>query len=75
MKGETEMTCAQIVALQRAQRTVADVHALLELRGSAPPHILRGWCQDCEAVVELASDHRCYCGSRSVVPHGGRRVA
>ena len=69
------MTCAQMVALTRAQRIVADVRAVLTIRGSAPPHVHRGWCQDCEAVVELAADHRCYCGSRSVVPHGGRRVA
>lgn len=69
------MTYVEMVALQRAQRTVADVRAVLELRAGAPPHIFRGWCEDCQAVVELARDHVCHCGSRSVVPHRGRSVA
>lgn len=69
------MTAAESIAFARAQKGVADVRALFELRGDAPPCIRRGWCQDCEAVVELAADHRCYCGSRSVMPHGGRRIA
>lgn len=69
------MTHAESTALARAQRTVAAVRDLLIVRGSAPPHIHRGWCCDCNAAVELARDHRCYCGSRSVVPSRGRAVA
>ena len=69
------MTHAESIALARASRTVADVRALLEIRGDAPPHIQRAYCLDCEAVVELRSDHVCHCGSRSVMPCRGRRVA
>lgn len=69
------MTYAEMVALDRAHRTVADVRATLELRRGAPPHVLRGWGEDCQAVVELKRDHVCHCGSRSVVPSRPRRIA
>lgn len=69
------MTCAQMVALQRAQRIVADVRTVLTIRGNAPPVIHRGYCLDCDAAVELSRDHVCFCGSRSVMPSRGRRVA
>jgi hypothetical protein len=69
------MTLQESTALAQAQRTVAAMHATLTLRQGAPPHVHRGYCLDCNAVVELAADHVCHCGSRSVMPHRGRRVA
>lgn len=69
------MTRQESTVFQRAQRTVAAHRDTLIVRGAAPPHVHRGWCCDCEAAVELARDHRCYCGSRSVVPSRGRAVA
>lgn len=69
------MSPTESTVFRRAQRTVLAVHDLLVVRGDAPPHIHRGYCVDCEAAVELARDHRCYCGSRSVVPSRGRAVA
>lgn len=69
------MSPIESTALARAQRIVADVRATLTIRGSAPPVIHRGYCLDCDAPVELAADHRCFCGSRSVMPARPRRVA
>ena len=69
------MTATELITFQRAQRTVVALRATLERRGSAPPHIHRGYCLDCDASVELSRDHVCYCGSRSVLPARPRRVA
>jgi hypothetical protein len=68
-------TATERAVLARALATVAKVHDLLAVRGSAPPHVHRGFCLDCDAAVELAADHACYCGSRSVLPARGRRAA
>lgn len=69
------MSPTESTALARAQRTVRAVHDLLAVRGSAPPHIHRGFCVDCDAAVELSRDHVCYCGSRSVLPSRARSAA
>ena len=59
------MTYTQSIALDRARAEVVRMHRILELRGSAPAHVRRAWCEDCEAVVELVDETRCPCGSRS----------
>lgn len=69
------MSPTELIAFQRAQRTVADLRTTLLVRGDAPPHVHRGYCLDCDAAVELSRDHVCYCGSRSVLPARPRRVA
>lgn len=63
------------VVLGRARAEAGRMRRVFELREAAPVHVRRAWCQDCEAVVELTPRGACPCSSRSVVPHGARRVA
>lgn len=56
----------------RACFEVVRMHDTLALRQA---NVNRAWCEDCEAVVVLLESGACPCGSRSVVPHGARRVA
>lgn len=58
--------------LARALATVGHLRAAVELRGARPEPTRTGWCCDCDAVVELARDHRCFCGSRSIAARRGR---
>lgn len=69
------MTATEITTFNRACAEVGRMRRTFELRESAPAHVHRVWCQDCEAVVELTPRGSCPCGSRSVVPHGARRAA
>lgn len=53
--------------LARARAETGRMRRTFELRESAPAHVRRAWCEDCEAVVELVDETRCPCGSRSTV--------
>lgn len=61
--------------LARALATAGHLRAAVELRGVRPTAVPTGYCVDCDAVVELARDHRCFCGSRSVAARRGRVAA
>jgi hypothetical protein len=68
------MITTEATVLARARAEVVRMRRTFELRESAPSHVSRAWCQDCETVVELVRA-ACPCGSHSVVPHGARRAA
>jgi hypothetical protein len=51
--------------LDHARAEVGRMRRTFEVRESAPAHVRRAWCEDCEAVVELVDETRCPCGSRS----------
>lgn len=65
----------ECAVLSRARAEVVRMRRVFEVREARPVHVHRAWCEDCTAVVELLDDHRCYCGSRSVIPSRGRAVA
>lgn len=85
-EGRTEMTlhlkrstnptnAVENAVLARAIATVGHLRAAVELRGERPEPTRTGYCLDCDAVVELARDHRCFCGSRSIAARTPRRAA
>lgn len=69
------MTHQESTVYARALATVGHLRAAVELRGVRPLPAPTGYCCDCEAVVELARDHRCFCGSRSIAARGRRAAA
>jgi hypothetical protein len=54
----------ETAVLARARTEVGRMRRTFELRESAPAHVCRAWCEDCQVVVELVGD-ACPCGSRS----------
>lgn len=53
--------------LERARAEARRMRRTFERRESAPAHVRRAFCVDCEAAVELVDETRCPCGSRSTV--------